>query len=246
MSNAELEPAWLRGETRSWQREARVQRWEHEESRQFMVLPFYENDVVVRGAERYMLWGRALSDGRMYPIPPEWYVMRLAFEEVYPPGAEATYRWICMVADWVSGGVGQAKLVLNTMAAVIDDKNCTARLCVHESCEIISPEPIQRSLGTPERPATVFYPDAGLWSVLPRLPYQPGDLESPFGLEPDGLDAVGSAYCGVFGPVETFWSGVQDIQIRPVSTELWNRRDAPDDLIECPHAQTPSSARGGV
>ena len=111
---------------------------------------------------------------------------------------------------------------------------------------LMSPEPIQRSLGTPERPATIFYPDAGLWSVLPRLPYQPGDLESPFGLEPDGLDAVGSAYCGVFGPVETFWSGVQDIQIRPVSTELWNRRDAPDDLIECPHAQTPSSARGGV
>ena len=151
-----------------------------------------------------------------------------------------------MVADWVSGGVGQAKLVLNTVAAVIDDKLCTARLYVHESCEIISPEPIQRSRGTPERPATVFYPDAGLWSVLPRLPYQPGDLESPFGLEPEGLESVGSAYCGVYGPVETFWSGVQDIQIRPVSTELWNRRDAPDDLVECPHAQTPSSARGGV
>ena len=82
---------------------------------------------------------------------------------------------------------------LNTMAAVIDDKSNTARLCVHEDCEIISPEPIQRSLGTPERPATVFYPDAGLWSVLPRLPYQPGDLESPFGLEPDGLDSVGFA-----------------------------------------------------
>jgi hypothetical protein len=62
-----------------------------------MVLPFYENDVVVRGAERYMLWGRALSDGRMYPIPPEWYVMQLAFEAVYPPGAEATYRWLLLL-----------------------------------------------------------------------------------------------------------------------------------------------------
>ena len=151
-----------------------------------------------------------------------------------------------MVADWASGGVGQARLELNTMAAVIDDKYNIARLCVHEDCKIISPEPIQRLLGTPERPATVFYPDAGLWSVLPRLPYQPGDLESPFGLEPDGLDSVGSAYCGVFGPVETVWSGVQDIQIQPVSTERWNRRDAPSDLVDCPNAQTPSSARGGI
>ena len=135
---------------------------------------------------------------------------------------------------------------LNTMAAVIDDKNGTARLCVNEDCEIISPEPVQRSLGTPERPATVFYPDAGLWSVLPRLPYQPGDLESSFDLEPDGLDSVGTAYPRVFGPVETVWSGVQDIPLRPVSTERWNRRDAPSDLVDCPNGQTPSSARGGI
>ena len=211
-----------------------------------MVLPFYENDVVVRGAERYMLWARALLDGKMYPIPPEWYGMRLAFNEVYPPGGEASYKWICMVASWVSGGAGQSRLELNTMAAVINDKLCTARLCVHEDRKIISPEPIQRSLGTPERPATVFYPDAGLLSVLPRLAYQPGDLESPFGLEPDGLESVGIAYPGVFGPVETVWSGVQDIQLQPVSTERWNRRDTPSDLIDCPDAQTPSSARGGI
>ena len=63
------EPAWLRGETGSMPGEARVQQWVHEESRPFMVLPFYENDVVVRGAERYMLWRRALSDGKFYPIP---------------------------------------------------------------------------------------------------------------------------------------------------------------------------------
>ena len=54
------------------------------------------------------------------------------------------------------------------------------------------------------------------------------------------------AYPGVFGPVETFWSGVQEIQIRPASTERWNREDAPSDLIDCPDAQTSSLSRGGI
>ena len=149
--------------------------------------------------------------------------------------------------------VGQARLELNTMEPVFDDEACTARLVVHEDSEIITPEPIQRSLGTREKPATIFYPDAGLWSMLPRLPYQPGDLESPFGLEPDGLDSVGTAHPGVFGPVETFWAGVQEIRIRPASTERWNRREAPSnfaespsDLIDSADAETPSAAGGGL
>ena len=230
-----------------------MQRWAHEESRQFMVLPFYENDVVVLGKERYMLWGRALSDGKLYPIPPDWYVLQLAFARMYPFSNQPIFRWSCMVAHWASGGVGQARLELNTMEPVFDDEACTARLVVHEDSEIITPEPIQRSLGTREKPATIFYPDAGLWSMLPRLPYQPGDLESPFGLEPDGLDSVGTAHPGVFGPVETFWAGVQEIRIRPVSTERWDRRNAPSDFADSPsdliasaHAETPSAAGGGL
>jgi hypothetical protein len=61
-----VEPLWLRGEKESKQGEVRVQRVEYEEARQFVVLPFYENGDVKPGEERYMLWGRALSDG----IPP--------------------------------------------------------------------------------------------------------------------------------------------------------------------------------
>jgi hypothetical protein len=218
-----------------------------------MVLPFYENDVVVRGEERYMLWGRTLSDAKLYPVPPDWYVLQLGFAGVYPFGTQPFYRWSCVVADWASGGAGEAKLELNTMDPVFDDEACTARLVVHEEYEIITPEPVQRSRGTPERPATIFYPDAGLWSILPRLPYQPGDLESPFGLEPEGLASVGYAHPGVYGPVETFWAGVQEIRIRPASTERWNRRealpnfaDSPSDLIVSADAETPSAAGGGL
>ncbi len=56
------------------------------------------------------------------------------------------------------------------MFAIINDMFCTARLCVHAEDEIFTPEPVQRSLGTAARPATVFYPDAGLWCNLPRIP----------------------------------------------------------------------------
>jgi hypothetical protein len=53
-----VEPLWLHGEKESKQGEARVQRVEHEEARQFVVLPFFENGDVEPGEERYMLWGR--------------------------------------------------------------------------------------------------------------------------------------------------------------------------------------------
>jgi hypothetical protein len=68
------DPEWLRGARSS---ECLVQRWRDESKRQFCVLPFYKNNAVVQGRDRYMLWGRALPDGRLYPIPPDWYSLDL-------------------------------------------------------------------------------------------------------------------------------------------------------------------------
>ena len=48
----EPDPEWLQGETDSY---CQVQRYSYEEHRQFVVLPFYENNVVAAGKERYML-----------------------------------------------------------------------------------------------------------------------------------------------------------------------------------------------
>jgi hypothetical protein len=68
------QPLWLRGQTDS---PCSVQRWTEENARQFAVLPFCENNIVQPGRERYMLWGRALSDDGFYPIPPDWYSIHL-------------------------------------------------------------------------------------------------------------------------------------------------------------------------
>ena len=85
-----------------------MQRWEHEESRQFADFPFTRTTthlVCVTHQEKYMLWGRALSDGLLYPIPPKWYVMRLAFHPVYPPEGNPSFTWIYTISDWASGCV---------------------------------------------------------------------------------------------------------------------------------------------
>ncbi len=68
------DPRWLRGIIHST---CYVQRWHDESDRQLCVLPFYDNDVAIQGHERYMLWGRALSDKKFYPMPFNWYTLDL-------------------------------------------------------------------------------------------------------------------------------------------------------------------------
>ncbi len=85
------DPEWLHGVNRS---SCRVQRWHDESDRQFCVLPFYENNVVVQGRERYMLWGRAVSDERFYPIPPIWYSLDLVPHRIK---VSEHYQWVCQV-----------------------------------------------------------------------------------------------------------------------------------------------------
>ncbi len=94
--------------------------------------------------------------------PPQWYTMCLCFHSTYPPDGPPCYRWVVHTAHEVSGHAGQGRLDLNVMFAIINDRLCTAMLCNHAEDEIFTPEPVQCSRGTAARPATVFYPDAGL------------------------------------------------------------------------------------
>ena len=91
----------------------------------------------------------------------------------------------------------------------------------------------------------MFYPDAGLWSNLPRIP---AEISGPttFALDPYSLESTGTASPGVCGPVEVFWDGVQVIRIRAASTSNWNRRDAPHDYESEDDAKAPSSSGGDL
>ncbi len=151
------DPAWLRGQTRS---ESSVLRWREEDDRQFCVLPFYEGYRVEQGRERYLLWGRALSDGRFYPIPTWWYTLDLV-----PDLREhvSLYQWVCQVYALAPTNI---RMELNSQTPLRHRSREVYALTVEAETDIITPEPVQGSKGTEERPHTVFYPDTSLWCDL--------------------------------------------------------------------------------
>ncbi len=114
---------------------------------------------------------------------------------------------------------------LNMAPVVIDDSTYSAKVTVVHDYDSIAPEPVQRSLGTAERPATVFYPDNSLWSNLPRL----HNADLSFDMEQLSLEHA--THPGIYCPVETYWGGRQEIRIRGASIALWNRKDTarPED-----------------
>ena len=216
MSRREEEPEWLK-ETSSYPGEDRIQRWQTAKERQFVVLPFYADGAIEPGKELYMLWARALSDQRLYPVPHHWYSMALLHDtRNWGDGSHTSYRWVCFTHD----DTGTVRMELNVSQAVINDTEHTAILRVDPD-STVTPEPVARSLGTDTRPATVFYRDLGLWANRPRL----HDTDLAFGMDPLSLAHTG--HPGIYGPVETYWAGPQEIKIRGASTTLWNRRDAP-------------------
>ena len=102
-----------------------VRRWTEESARQFAVLPFYEDDIVQPGRERYMLWGslRALSDDGFYPIPHDWYSMHLV-QARYSIGC---YQWVCRCNP---GGRTRMELQVNKQEALIDPVNGAVSLAL--------------------------------------------------------------------------------------------------------------------
>ncbi len=123
MNNAQ--PLWLRGQTDS---PCSVRRWTEGYARQFTVLPFYEDNIAQPGRERYMLWGRALSDDCFYPIPSDWYSMHLV-QANYSIGY---YQWVCRCD---SGG--RTRMELNEQEALIDPDSGAVSLAVDADGDIV-------------------------------------------------------------------------------------------------------------
>jgi hypothetical protein len=92
------DPDWLLGETTSY---CQVPRYTYEERRQFVVLPFYEDGIQTPGTELFMLWGRALSDNWLYPIPHDWYVMFLVPDSRDGPNRR-DFQWVCRTREMVN------------------------------------------------------------------------------------------------------------------------------------------------
>ncbi len=175
------------------------------------MLPFYEGNRVEQGRERYLLWGRALSDGEFYPIPTRWYALDLVpdlREDV------SWYQWVCQVSNFSPTPI---RMELNGQVPLNHPSGEVYALKVDEATDIITPELVQGSKG--ERPFTVFYPDTGLWSdrrceVSRRL----GGRQKPVHITERPLE-------GYYAPVEICARSSQVLGLRSVSTNLWSRTD---------------------
>jgi hypothetical protein len=200
------DPEWLLERSQS---ESLVLRWREENDRQFCVLPFYEGNRVEQGHERYMLWARALSDGCFYPVPTWWYSLDLVQDQ--REHVEA-YQWVCQVPTL---NLTVTRMELNRYNPLRHPDPEWCALSVVPGRDIITPEPVQMSSGTEERPYTVFYPDVSLFCDM-RCPVMQqrggGDEPRPVHERPRE---------GYYAPVEICARSQGVFGLRSVSTPLW-------------------------
>jgi hypothetical protein len=159
----DTDPRWLRGKIGSL---CYVQRWHDETDRQFSVLPFYEDDVPIQGEEKYMLWGRALSDKKLYPIQFSWYTLDLVRKWDNLRSRAQYYHWVANVG---LNDMFPQRMELNDYDQLVQPEagigTAALALSVHD---VVTPEPIQFSRRSEEFPCTTFYPDCGLFDPAPR------------------------------------------------------------------------------
>jgi hypothetical protein len=202
------DPTWLRSQRWS---EGTVLRWREEDHRQFCVLPFSEwyKDASLH----YLLWGRALSDREFYPIPTWWYSLDLV-----PDRREdvSLYQWVCQVSNF---SPTPFRMELNKQVPLIHPSGEVYALTVDEAMDIITPEPVQGSKGTAERPHTVFYPDTSIWSDHRCVVSQRLDgRQEPLHITERPIEVY-------YSPVDICARSSQVLGLRSVSTNLWSRTD---------------------
>jgi hypothetical protein len=145
-----------------------------------------------------MLWGRALSDGRFYPIPPNWYTLDLVPRRFRDP---VFYEWVAQVELNDSQPL---RMELNQYEQLVlpEAGIGTAALAIGGR-HIATPEPVQYSRRTAERPCTKFYPDCGLWNPALRHLVNPFSGNARLGLDPDSF--MDRPREGWHAPVEICW-----------------------------------------
>ena len=212
------DPAWLQGETRS-PCEALV--WREVDERQFCVLPFYENDDR-NEKPHYAMYGRALSDGRFYPIRPTMYYLTLAECGAEPDGS-VVYKWEARTHGHLPYSIPVHMQRVRSVEAGRDARGDVLReleVTGPIAPEFVSPEDPEQPHG---KELTVFYPDARLWWQDPFGPHMAGlrPPEIPVRASPnfaeDQIAPVQAHFCTIF----------KQICVRSSSTTLWDRTAAP-------------------
>ncbi len=122
------------------------------------------------------------------------------------------YQWVCQVYALAPTNI---RMELNSQTPLRHQNREVYALTVDAETDSITPEPVQGSKGTEERPQTVFYPDTTLWCDL-----RSAALER-FGRREEQRRIFERALEGYYAPVEICARSSQVLGVRSVSTRLW-------------------------
>lgn len=197
------DPAWLNGVRES---PSQAYAWHSVDHRQFCVLPSFENGN--RGGPAvFAMWGRALSDGQIYPLPPSTYLLSL--EPLgSADGGRQRYRWRAETFGRLGHNI---PIEMQEVEADWSD-NGVMRL---RSPGPVAPELIEQGWETEAAP-TVFYPDRSLWEPA-RWGVGEGreELPQPYSHPYDSQQ--------VAPVVAEFDEVFQQVYLRGASTRRWCR-----------------------
>ena len=134
-------------------------RWSSYDHRQFCVLPAYECGDVT-DYPIYAMWGRALSDGAFYPIPPSMYRLELV-ERTPWDGEKAWYQWVAHTHGHLPFCI---PIEMQKVRALEYGRNVRGDpLLDLEVSGVVTPEFVSREWDGDGSAPTVFYPDVSLW-----------------------------------------------------------------------------------
>ena len=151
------DPEWLQGQTTS---DCRALVWSNVSERQFCVLPSYP-DGNRMAKPHYAMYGRALSDGEFYPIPPSMYLLRVVHGGPCAiAGYRESYRW---EARAHGHDAYEVPIEMQTVGAVQIGSDSGGAVWDLEVSGVVAPEFVSREWATNGHEPTVFYPDAKLW-----------------------------------------------------------------------------------
>ena len=212
------DPAWLQGIVTS---PCEALRWSSYDYRQFCVLPAYERGDIME-YPIYAMWGRALSDGVFYPIPPSMYRLELV-ERTPWDGERAWYQWVAHTHGHLPFCIPiemQKVRALATGTTQHGDPSFDL-----EVSGVVTPEFVSRDWNGDDAP-TVFYPDVSLW--LGEVEDSGGpDMGGEWFEEPCHYSPYHADH--VTAPVYTNFDEIFNrVIIEEASTQRWTRPSSSD------------------
>ena len=158
------------------------------------------------------MWGRALSDGQFYPIPPSMY--RLDLTECEP--ADDISKWYQWTAETHGDQRYSVPVAMQQVRAVQTGRDHLGDpILALEKSTVVTPEFVEEGLASETNIPTDFYPDASLWEgIVTAEHWSP---ETPSAMRGSWVDKSIAPVENYFAPVSS--RSVFEVRHRDSGTE---------------------------